>query len=365
MRISTFPKAVLCLAGAFLVLAAAAWAQKPAEDASNRAAGDDRDVSVKPGDDFYRYANGNWLARSVIPPGKQSYDTRAELTARVSEQVRDLIVEAATTTHPPKGSIPQKVGDYYASFMDEASIEAKGFAPLAEEMAAIAAITNKTSLSAYLGSTLNSEVDGLTANADHIFGVWINQGFEDADHNFPHLWQGGLGLPDRDSYTDPSSKMVELRAKYQTHIAAVLKLAGFVDTETSAERILSLETRVARTFAPDSDAADVFKAPLMGMIGTRHEIVYKARGHAFIAEYYADLEYNDDGSLIVTREHKAVDPVEAASRCLRAIAEGKTRSINGRDVQVAADSICVHSDTPNAVEVARAVRDALRSQPAN
>jgi UPF0271 protein len=110
------------------------------------------------------------------------------------------------------------------------------------------------------------------------------------------------------------------------------------------------------------DAADVFKVPLMGMIRTQQEIVYKARGHAFIAEYYADLEYNDDGSLIVTREHKAVDPGEAASRCLRAIVEGKTRSINGRDVPVCADSICIHSDTPNAVEVARAVRDALMSR---
>jgi predicted metalloendopeptidase len=219
---------------------------------------DDRDLSVKPGDDFYRYTNGNWLARAVIPPGKQSYDTRAELTVRVSGQVRDLILEAAAT-HPAKGSIPQQVGDYYASFMDEASTNIKGFAPLADEMAAIAAITNRTSLSAYLGSTLNSEVDGLTANADHIFGVWINQGFEDAEHNFPHLWQGGLGLPDRDNYTDPSPKMVELRTKYQAHIAAVLKLAGFADSEPSAERILSLEARVARTFPPDSDAADVFK----------------------------------------------------------------------------------------------------------
>jgi UPF0271 protein len=109
------------------------------------------------------------------------------------------------------------------------------------------------------------------------------------------------------------------------------------------------------------DAADVFKVPLMGMAGTQHEVVYKARGHTFIAEYYADLEYNDDGSLIVTREHKAVDPTDAAARCLRAIAEGKTKSIHGHDVQVAADSICVHSDTPNAVEVARAVRDALMS----
>ena len=109
------------------------------------------------------------------------------------------------------------------------------------------------------------------------------------------------------------------------------------------------------------DAADIFRTPLMGMIGTQHEIVYPARGHALIAEYYADLEYNDDGSLIVTREHDAVDPEQAASRCLRAIAEGKTRSINGRDVAVRADSICVHSDTPNAVAVAQAVRAALTS----
>ncbi len=126
-------------------------------------------------------------------------------------------------------------------------------------MAMISAITNKTSLSAYLGTTLNSEVDGLTANADHIFGVWINQGFKDSDHNLPHLWQGGLGMPDRDNYLDPSPKMAELRAQYQAHIAAILKLAGIADSETRAAHILSLEIRIAQAFAPDADAADVFK----------------------------------------------------------------------------------------------------------
>jgi UPF0271 protein len=145
-------------------------------------------------------------------------------------------------------------------------------------------------------------------------------------------------------------------------------LKGFLEAEEVALNHIkphgSLYGMAARSEAVAHaicDAADVFKTPIMGMIGTQHEIVYKARGHAFIAEYYADLEYEDDGSLIVTREHKAVDPAEAASRCLRAIAEGKTKSINGRDVSVRADSICVHSDTPNAVEVARAVRDALTS----
>ena len=108
------------------------------------------------------------------------------------------------------------------------------------------------------------------------------------------------------------------------------------------------------------DAADVFKVPLYGMKHTLHETVYTRRGHGFVAEFYADLGYDDDGGLIITREHEAVDPVEAAKRCLRAIEEGKTASVNGVDVEVGADCICVHSDTPNAIEVAKAVREAVK-----
>jgi UPF0271 protein len=107
------------------------------------------------------------------------------------------------------------------------------------------------------------------------------------------------------------------------------------------------------------DAADAFKVPLMGMINTFHEKVYAARGHHFIAEFYADLDYDDDGRLIITREHGTKDPVDAAARCLRAIEEGKVRSTGGRDVAVRADTICVHSDTPNAAEIVRAVREAV------
>jgi 5-oxoprolinase (ATP-hydrolysing) subunit A len=108
------------------------------------------------------------------------------------------------------------------------------------------------------------------------------------------------------------------------------------------------------------DAADVFKVPLMGMIGTCHERIYKARGHKFIAEFYTDLDYADDGSLIITREHQAKDPKDAADRSVRAIKEGKVKSVGGKDVAVRADAICVHSDTPNAVAIAVAVRDAVK-----
>lgn len=108
------------------------------------------------------------------------------------------------------------------------------------------------------------------------------------------------------------------------------------------------------------DAADVFKVPLMGMINTCHERIYKARGHKFIAEFYTDLDYADDGSLIITREHEAKDPKDAADRSVRAIKEGKVKSVGGKDVAVRADAICVHSDTPNAVAIAVAVRDAVK-----
>jgi putative endopeptidase len=216
------------------------------------------DRSVKPGDDFYRYANGGWLRTAVIPAGQSSYDTRALLTEKTSQRVRSLIQDAAAS-HAAKGSIAQKVGDYYASFMDQDGIAAKGLTPLAEEMSTISAITNRASLSAYLGTTLNTEVDALTASADHIFGVWVNQSFEDDKHYVFHLFQGGLGMPDRDDYLDSSPKMAALRAQYQSHIAAILKLANVADAETKAARILSLEIRLAQAHAPDADGADVFK----------------------------------------------------------------------------------------------------------
>ena len=113
-----------------------------------------------------------------------------------------------------------------------------------------------------------------------------------------------------------------------------------------------------------ADAADIFKVPVLGMSGTWHEKIYDVRGHGrpengFVAEFFADLDYNDDGGLIITREHDAKDPTAAAEICVRAIREGKVRSTAGKDVAVKAETICVHSDTPNAIDIARAVRAAI------
>jgi putative endopeptidase len=254
----------------------------------------DMDRSVKPGDDFYRFANGGWLKTVAVPAGQPSYGTGAMLTGKTSERVRNLIQEAATTG-APKGSVTQKVGDYYTAFMDEEGIEASGLTPLADEMATISAITNKTSLSAYLGTTLNTEVDGLTSNADHIFGVLVNQGFADSEHYVFHLLQGGLSMPDRDAYIDPSPKMAALRAQYQAHIAAILKLARVADSESRAARILALEIRIAQAHAPDADAADVFK---QNNPWRRGDFNVKAPGMNWDA-YFKSAEIADQPEFIV------------------------------------------------------------------
>lgn len=107
------------------------------------------------------------------------------------------------------------------------------------------------------------------------------------------------------------------------------------------------------------DAADVFKTPLLGMINTEHERVYPARGHRLIAEFYVDLDYADDGRLIITREHEAVEPEVAANKAVRALKEGIVQSVGGKRIPVRAETICVHSDTPGAHILAQAVHDRL------
>ncbi len=108
-----------------------------------------------------------------------------------------------------------------------------------------------------------------------------------------------------------------------------------------------------------ADAALVYGMPVMGLSGTLHETVYRSRGIDFLAEFFVDLEYADDGRLIITRSHDAVDPTAAAERARKAVLGGTLTTAGGRTLKVHAETVCVHSDTPNAVEVAAAVRDAL------
>jgi UPF0271 protein len=108
-----------------------------------------------------------------------------------------------------------------------------------------------------------------------------------------------------------------------------------------------------------ADAALATRLPVIAFSDCAMSDVFARRGVAFSCEFYADLEYDDDGRQIIAKQHRAFSTTEVAAKVMRAVEEGLTRSVNGKDVAVVAQSICVHSDTPNAVEVAKAVRQTL------
>ncbi len=215
----------------------------------------DIDSSIRPGDDFYRYANGKWLKATALPSGASSYGPGAMLTAQNAQRVRELIQAAATT---PVNDLTRKIGDYYAAQMDLAGIEASGLTPLAGDFAAIGAIHDRTTLSAWLGANVRID-DGTNSATDGLFGIWVHQGFHDPDHYVPHVVQGGLGLGEREVYLDASADASARRDSYRAHVAEALKLAGLNDAEARAGRILALETEIARAQATAADTADVFK----------------------------------------------------------------------------------------------------------
>lgn len=173
-------------------------------------------------------------------------------------------------------------------------------------------------------------------------------------------------LPDREGFGRREMKLDrdELTAAVVYQIGA---LSGFLRAEgmelnhvKAHGSLYGMAARDEEVAAALADAADVFDAPLMGMAGTVHEKVWGGRSAGFISEYYADLDYRDDGSLIITRVHEAFDPRTSAEAALRAVTDGTATSVNGTQLPVRADCVCVHSDTPNAVELAGAVHEALR-----
>ena len=220
------------------------------------------DRSVKPGDNFYLYANGDWIKRTVIPPDRAGINVFSRLSDLSNRRTQDLIQDIVKS-NPPVGSSLRKVADLYNSYMDEAAIEATGLAPLRPHLDAIAAIRDQHELAHALGETLRADVDALNNTNFHtpnLFGLWVAPGFHDPDHYTAYLLQGGLVLPDREYYVSDSEHMRDLRAKYQTHVATMMRLGGFSDPDGRASRIVNLEHLIAQTHRTLAENEDIHRA---------------------------------------------------------------------------------------------------------
>ncbi|GAB3392685.1 M13 family metallopeptidase [Massilia agri] len=249
-----------------LALCGAAFAFAPAH-AAGQAASTSKEPAmllgaiVLPGDDFYAYANGEWMARTEIPADRGSWGAMGALAEETNARIVKLIEEAGSDKSASAEA--RKVADFYKAYMNEAAIESAGLAPLKPRLAKIEAIKDRAGLSRVLGEFLRADVDPLNAtnfNTPNLFGVWINQGLTDPSRNVPYILQGGIGMPDRAYYLDNSPKMAELRTKYQAYIAAVLKQAGYSDPEARAAKIFALESELAQSHASREESADIQKA---------------------------------------------------------------------------------------------------------
>jgi putative endopeptidase len=196
------------------------------------------DKSVAPGDDFYEFVNGAWTQRIEIPADRSSWGAFAILRNLSDERTRSIVEDAAKAQNAP-GSVMEKIGVTYATFMDEAAIEAKGAAPLKPYLDAIAALSTPRDV-AQAFALANRR--GL----DMPIGLGIQQNIANNTVYAVYAGQGGLGMPDRDYYLKDDAKSVETRAKYLTHIAAMLKLAGLPDPEGAAKRIYDFEYSIAQ-----------------------------------------------------------------------------------------------------------------------
>jgi putative endopeptidase len=255
------------------------------------------DRSVKPGDNFHLYCNGDWIKRTEIPPDRSRLSVFATL-ADVSDKRTSTLIEEAAKSGGAAGSSARKIADLYNSYMDEAAIEAKGLAPLQPHLKAIAAISNKRELASALGETLRADVDALNNtnfHTSHLFGLWVAPGFNDSDHYAAYLLQGGLQLPDREYYLSDSEPMRDIRSKYQAHVSAMLKLAGFTDTDARAERIVALEHAIAEKHLTLAENDDIHQA---NNIWKQADFVAKAPGLDW-AEYFRGAGLSQQASFIV------------------------------------------------------------------
>jgi putative endopeptidase len=220
------------------------------------------DRSIRPGDDFFRYANGKWAATTEIPPDRSAWGAAGELDERLRLQTREIL-EAAARSNAAPGSLERMVGDFYASAMDEAAVESKGLAPLKPSLSRIASLKTKADLATWLGEELRADVDAMDCTSfqtSRLFGLWVAPDLNVPTRSVPYLLQGGLGLPDREYYLSTAATMVDTREKYRAHVETIFTLAGVKDAAKRAARVLDLETKMARVHATRLQSLEVKEA---------------------------------------------------------------------------------------------------------
>jgi predicted metalloendopeptidase len=253
------------------------------------------DASIRPGDDFFAYANGGWLEATQIPEGSPRWNARNEINDLTRRQLERLIDEAAGA---PAGSDARKVADFRAAYLNEATIEARGLAALAPSLDRINGVHDKAALTRLLGSALGADVDPLNwgiYDSAHLLGLSVEPGLHAEGSYVAFLLQGGLGLPDRDHYVSTAPDRQDLRTRYQRYVGRMLELAGFDHAVERARSVMALEAAIAQTHATREASADERNAD---NLWTRADFVRQAPGLDWPA-FFAAAGLSKQQSIVV------------------------------------------------------------------
>lgn len=210
------------------------------------------DAAVRPADDTFQHVNGGWLARTQIPADKSSYGSLDILVDKSQADLRAIVEEAARAANRTQGSDSQKIGDFYESFMNEARAEELGMKPLEAELAAIERLQTKTDLARYLARMFKLNL------LNPVVG-YVDGDAQDPDRDILYLFQGGLGMPDRDYYLQNDPKLEEYRGKYAAFLGRLLTLAKTPSADSVAKGIFDLEMRLARAHWSNVENRDAVK----------------------------------------------------------------------------------------------------------
>src|SRR6476469_678649 len=186
------------------------------------------DQSVKPGDNFYLYANGSWLKNNPVPASKTRWGSFDVLRQTSLERLKSLAEETATSKNVAQGSVEQRVGDLYASAMDSAAIEKAGYTPIKPELQRLASINTKDDILNEIATLRTKGIGGV------LFRFSVGQDDKNVNQYIPQLGQGGITLPDRDYYIKNDARSQAIRTAYISYITDMFKLVG--DYAATAEK---------------------------------------------------------------------------------------------------------------------------------